>query len=390
MADDLTIAVVDRIDAVDAAVWDALFPGEPERFAYLQAVEEAEIPGFQLFYVLVRRGERLVAGAPGFLTDYRLDTTVQGPVRRVTDLLDRIAPGLLTLRLASLGSPVTETASLGVRPGEPDRPALIAALFEGLEQKAKAEGVMLMAVKDVPGACTDARLAARKARLNPMSSLPTAVLDLDEVRDEPAYWAMLSAATRKDLRRKMKAWTGTVERVSDLRPHAEAIDALYAATRARAAMQFEALDWRYFQGVLDRLGERAALFLYRVEGEVIAFNLIIGDGDGVWVDKYFCTDARGPRHNLYFVSWVENVRFVIGRGGRRLVAGQTSYEPKLRFGCRLEPTTIFFRHRLTPINAVLAVLSRYLGAEETDPTLKNRARRHGDAAPRHAGVEIHV
>ncbi|MFX6815312.1 hypothetical protein ABTH42_19210, partial [Acinetobacter baumannii] len=83
-------------------------------------VEDAAIPGFELFYVTVRRNGRLVAAAPGFVTDYRLDTTVQGPVRRLTDVLYRVAPRLLSLRLISLGSPVTETASIGVAPGEPD------------------------------------------------------------------------------------------------------------------------------------------------------------------------------------------------------------------------------------------------------------------------------
>lgn len=387
MAEDLAIAVVDGLDAVDPEAWDALFPGDPEGWRYLRAVEDAGIEGFELFYVLVRRGGRLVAAAPGFLTEYRLDTTVQGPIRRLTSALYAVAPGLLTLKLASLGSPVTETASLGLRPDTPDHPSLCGALYRGLEQHARRKGVRLLAVKDIPGAATDARIAARRSKLNPMSSLPTAVLRLEGLASEDDYWASLSHATRKDLRRKLKKSRATVERVRDVAPHAQTIDRLYTATRDRAEMQFEDLNWRYFQAVVDRLGDAAALFLYTVDGEAIAFNLLVGR-DGVWVDKYFCADARGPDHNLYFVSWIHNVRFVLGERGRRLVAGQAAYDAKLRLGCGLEPTTIFFRHTLPPVNAVLALASRFVGVEETDPTLKKRKKSHRGRQPGHWTAEI--
>jgi predicted N-acyltransferase len=384
---DLEITLHGSIGEIAQAEWDALFPGEPEGSAYLKAVEDAEIPGFELFYVAVRRGGRLVAAAPGFITDYRLDTTVQGPWRRLTGAIHRIAPVLLRQTLIALGSPVTETASVGVLEGAADREILIAALYEGLERKARTGGVRLLAVKDLPSASVDAARAAIGAGLNPMSSLPTAVLELNGLTDLDDYLARLSPATRKDLRRKLKKGDVTVERATDLRPHAEAIDSLYAATRARAAMQFEALSWRYFQAVLDRLGENAAVLLYRYDGEVIGFSLLVGSGP-VWVDKYFCTDERGPAHNLYFLSWLENVRFVLAQGGARLVAGQTGYETKLRFGCRLETTTIYFRHLFAPVNAVLAILSRRLGVEETDPGLKARAASTSAARPATPAVMI--
>lgn len=371
MAEALDIAVQRRVGEIAPPDWDALYPGEPEGHAYLSAVEEAAIPGFELFYVTVRRGGRLVAAAPGFITDYRLDTTVQGPARALTDTVYKVAPRLLSLRLISLGSPVTETASVGLAPGEPDRTTLVAAVLEGLEQKARAAGIGLIAIKDMPNTVVEAFAAAREARLNPMSSLPTAILELGGVCDLDAYLAGLSHATRKDLRRKLRGSPVTVERVRDLGSHAETIDRLYAATRARAAMQFEALSWRYFQGVLDRMGEDAALFLYRLEGEAIGFSLLVGSS-GVWVDKYFCADDRVTEHNLYFISWIETVKFVLSVGGHRLIAGQTAYDTKLRLGCRLSPNTIFFRHRFPPINAALAVASRYLGVEETDPALKGR------------------
>ena len=376
MSETPDIAVVGSITAVDPAEWDAVFPGDPERWAYLNAVEKARLEGFELFYVTVRREGRLVAAAPGFLTAYEIDTTVQGPARIITRAVARALPFLMRLKLACLGSPVTETAALGVHPdcaGEAQ--ALVAALFGGLAQMARARGVRLTAVKDIPRNAETTTSAAMTAGLNPMSSLPTAVLDLTGIASDEAYWSTLSKATRKDMRRKLRdAGDVTAERVRDLAPHAADVDALYAATRARADMQFEVLDWHYFQRVLEALGEDAVVFLYRSGGAVIAFNLLVRRG-GVLVDKYFCTDGRGPEHNLYFVSWFNNVRFALESGVTRLVAGQGVYEPKLRLGCSLEPTAIWFRHGLAPVNAVLALLSRHLGVEETDPTLKERPQK---------------
>ena len=58
------VAVHDRLEAIGAAEWDACFPGEAEGYAYLRAVERAEIPGFQLFYVTVREAGHVIAAAP--------------------------------------------------------------------------------------------------------------------------------------------------------------------------------------------------------------------------------------------------------------------------------------------------------------------------------------
>jgi predicted N-acyltransferase len=379
----LEIGVTDTLREIPPAEWDACFEGQAEGHAYLRAVERAAIPGFRLFYVTVREHGRLLAAAPGFLTDYRLATTLEGRARRFAAALERLAPRAMRLRLACLGSPVTETAGIGIAAGpRARRDELVAALLTGLDRKARAEGVRLQAVKDLPARQTGAEVAVKACGLTAMASLPTAILDLRQVPDEAAYWAKLSAATRKDLRRKLRrAAEVHVERVRDLTPWAAAVDALYAATRARAAMSFETRSWRYFQAVLEEMGEDAACFLYRVGDELIGFSLLV-EGAGVVIDKYFCAGPRGREFNLYVLSWLQTVRYALSRRAARLVAGQACYQPKLRLGCRLEPTTILFRHRFAPVNAVLRLASRTLGAIEQP----GRAEATSDAPPRPRAV----
>lgn len=105
--------VVESLAGVDRDAWDSLFPNEIERYDYLAAVEAAGLEGFAFRYALVERDGRLVAAAPAFITRYALETTVDGGARTFLRALGRVAPGLVGLRLACLGSPCTETAQLG-------------------------------------------------------------------------------------------------------------------------------------------------------------------------------------------------------------------------------------------------------------------------------------
>ena len=82
-------------------------------------------------------------------------------------------------------------------------------------------------------------------------------------------------------------------------------------------------------------------------------------------------------HNLYMVSWMENVRLCIERGVRELQTGQTAYALKLRLGSRLEASSIWLKHRNRVVNAVLPPIARMLAFDRLDPDLRRlRATMH--------------
>jgi hypothetical protein len=108
--------VVTTLDDLPRGQWDTLFGGPLEGFDYLRAIEGAELAGFAWRYVLVHRNGRLVGAAPAFITDYRLETTFEGPSRRIAEQVRNLAPGLMTPKLACLGSPCVETATIGFAP----------------------------------------------------------------------------------------------------------------------------------------------------------------------------------------------------------------------------------------------------------------------------------
>ena len=360
--------VAESLADVDRAAWDGLFPGVPERYDYLLAVERAGLPDFQWRYVMVREGETLLAAAPAFLTEYALETTLTGAPRRILEGARRLVPGALTLRLACIGSPCTTTAGLGFAPHvrDDERPGLLRLLLEAFEREAARARCGLYASKDVTA--PDRPLwdaATRPLGYRPMASLPIADLDIDFASMD-AYFARLTYSARKDMRRKLRALDALrVEIRSNVDDVADRLMVFYEQTRARADMSFEHLTADYFRGVTRQMGERAFYVLYFKGEELLAANLLLQDG-GVLLDKYFLMDAeRGRPMNLYFLSWFTNVRLCLERGLGCYRSGQAAYENKLRLGSRLTRTSIYFRHRNPAVNGVMRLFAPLFAADPT-------------------------
>jgi len=363
----LTTRVETSLRAIDRAAWEALERPDPlESYDYLLAVEEAGLPGFAWRYVLVEEGGEVLAAAPVFLTDYALETTLTGPGKSLLAGVRRLFPRAFKLRLAGMGSPCTGSPGLGLSPklSAAERPAALARLIEAFEAEARARVCGLFALKDVEEprrALFDA--AARPAGYRPMASLPIASLTID-FPDLDAYFARLSYTARKDMRRKLRVLPKLrIEIRDDVADVADQLLAFYAATRERADMAFEELTAAYFEGVPKAMPGRAFWVLYWDGETLVGGNLLLQDASTL-VDRYILMDAeRGRAVNLYFVSWFTNVRLCLERGLKLYQPGQAAYENKLRLGCRLTRTSIWFRHRNPLVNAVMQLFAPLFAAD---------------------------
>lgn len=376
--------ILTGIAEIAPAAWDACLPGEAECHAYYSACDaiaaESGI-GLRMAAASVEAGGEIVAVAPFFRLNYRLDTPLQGKLRSFGDALFRHMPGLVTLKVLCVGSPYAERCHLGFSPklDAAGRLAAFQALAAALERQAAAEGAHLVVWKDLAPAEEDGvGRVLKEAGFARLGSLPIALLDLP-FADETAYLASLSAATRKDIKRKLaKAGEVRISFHTDIAGQEPRIDALYEATRAQSGLDYgelEVLPPGYFGAISRALGERAVFVLYWIGEELAAFNLLLVESDRV-IDKFL--GMRYPlarEHNLYAVSWMANVRFCLERGIHKLQSGQTAYASKLRFGSRLVPSTLHVRHRLAPLQWALRSLSPWLGFERFDPDLAAIARK---------------
>ncbi|OZA79266.1 MAG: hypothetical protein B7X77_02985 [Caulobacter sp. 39-67-4] len=186
-----------------------------------------------------------------------------------------------------------------------------------------------------------------------------AIADLSiDFTDLETYLARLSSGVRRDMRRKLRSRGKVrIELRADLGKDLPRAMALYYQTLARADAQLETLTPAFFKAVADRLPGRAAFALYYVEDDLLAFNLLLEDGE-VLLDKFFCMEAeRGRAHNLYFLSWFFNLEHCLARGLKRYQSGQANLGDKLRLGSRLTPAATYFKHRNGLLNGALRMLA---------------------------------
>ncbi len=375
----ISVTASRTIRAISRDAWQDCFPGEPEGWAYYCAIEASDFAAFSWVYFVARERDRVLAVVPAFVTDYPLETTLQGPWRAILRPLFARLGALLTPRMLCLGSPLADACHLGFAAGVPTarHRELTEALLKHAAEFADAHAIGLVAAKDVGEKALshgvgEAFSAAGYAR---QPGLPNTALVIPD-GGEAAYLASLSPAVRKDVRRKLRR--SDLVRIDRRRgtealPFVQQMNQLYNAQRERSAADygsFETLSEAYFRQVLVELGDAAVVFFYSHQNRLIAFNLCF-EGKGVLIDKFIGFAMPESRAlNLYVLSWMTNLRYCAQRDIPVLQAGQTAYAMKLRLGAQLQPSWLHFRHRNRAANAALRFAAPLLAADRHDRDLR--------------------
>lgn len=378
----LSAQVVPGVGAIEEADWARLFPDEAEGWHYYRAVEAAPPPGFRFEAMTVTRDGRVIAAAPVFHVTYRLDTPLQGAFRPIGDWLHRTVPRLVAHPVLGLGTPLADRCHLGFDPelSPQDRAVVLEALLDGLDAAAAKAGVRILAIKDLAGREAESlHSTITEAGYARMAGLPVCVLELP-FADEAAYIQSLSANNRSVLRRKLKtAGPVQLETVTSIAGIEDEIFSLYEETRANSRFDygdFEQLSPAYFRDVMASLGpERAAMILARVDGRLLAMKLLFIERHRI-IDKFWgMRYPAGRDHNLFFVCWMEGVRFALQRGATQYQSGQTAYAQKVKLGSHLDPMWVYFRHRWPLVNRAFRRVAPLVAFDKMDPELKEIRKR---------------
>lgn len=305
------------------------------------------------------RADRIDGGIPAFTCHFNLLTTIDPAVRRRVEALPgyRYWQRWLTVRSRFIGSTVTEYAwfPMGADP----------RMLAREMRRNEGAGCRWLIVKDMPSASpllddtangwSDAFAAACKASgfvLLEGQALAWVPIDFESVED---YVAALPRGRRRDLRRKLRsravldvAIVPTGAAFGD-DAAVEELHALYRNVHAQSEVHFDFLEREFFAAVLCDANIGGIVFMYRRAGLLIGWNLCF-EYDGALVDKYMgmlYPEAR--EHDLYAVSWIENLAYARRRGLRRYIAGWTDPAVKAHLGARFT----FTRHAVYPRNPVL-------------------------------------
>ena len=378
----LMARILPSITTIDRRSWDRLFGTASEGFDYYLACENAPPSMFEFSAIGVLDGETLVAGAPAFRTNFRLDMMLEGRSRTLAERVGRRFPRLINFAVMGAGSPHSDDLSLAIDPAlnASQRKLALGVLLDGLEQQAALSGIGMTFLKNVSNRDSHwSHEVLQQRGYARVAALPIATLSVPN--SEEAYMASLSANMRSNMRRKMKRAKELRVEVRDFAEGVEEeISALRDATRRRAMADYDVfaeVSANYYRQVLTHLGERAKLLLYWRGDTLIGFALVLIE-PGRLIEKYNgMRYPDGPDHAVFFMNWMTQVRLCIEHGIPELHAGETTYLTKARLGCKLHRSWIYFRHQRRHMNWLFGLLSRWIAFDTTDPDL----RKLGTEAP---------
>src|SRR5437660_3445760 len=363
--------VVALSDIQNREAWKRAFQDLCKDHRYYEIVEET-LEGFEHHYLAVEDNSSNVrAVQPVFFLRQNLVEGVPGKIRSVVDVIRKILPRFLTMRVLMVGC-AAGTGDLGAC-DEKDEPWTADALSESLRTYAKRKNASLVVLKDFPA---NYRSPLKTFALNgyaripsmPMTRLPLRYQNWDE------YFRTLSKATRKDLRRKFrKAERGPkidMQLVSDIAPFIDEIYPLYLAVHERSPLKFETLTKNYFRAIAQRMPELARFFIWRHNGKIVAFSFCLVCGDAIY-DECIGLDYRVALDlHLYFYTLRDIISWALQQGLKFYYSNPLNYEPKLHLDCELVPPDRYVRHTSALLNPIFCRLIKYAGPTRHEPVLQ--------------------
>ena len=292
----------------------------------------------------------LVDGTPVFSAEFNLLTTLEPDVyRTITNLpLYKWWGEWLKPYTCFVGTTVSEYV---LAP-----PAISADVWIGNVKHTLADKYSFLIIKDLPHAspllsaeenrsASAAIMAAQQAGFVMVEgqALAWVAVDFATVDD---YLGRLSGASRKSLRRKLKArenlaisTLATGDRFfSDEATVAEFYQ-LYRNVFEQSDIHFDILTPEFFKSVLQDNQGGGVVMLYRHGGQLIGYNICFVSGNRL-VDKYVGFVYPAAReYNLYFVSWFVNLQYALDHKLSHYVAGWTDPDVKKSLGAHFTFTS---------------------------------------------------
>jgi len=348
----LTCKCVPRLDGASAAELGRLFPEPSDTGPLLSLLQESGIDGFKLRSIVVSKDDAPILLLPLFETRFDLSTFVEGWLKNSLKMAARLLPCIFQPRILGVGLLVGEWSEIGMDP-QIDAGTLESAFkmaFDALEALAVELGSDIVALYNfsdygrLPGEVVN---KFNRVKCQSDARMPINFKSLEE------FFARLSRAARKDLRRKVRSAPEVrVIRTRNVSLFLDRIYHLYLETVKRSPMAFGAHNRLFFEKICERV-QGAEYMLYFVRDELAAFNLLVVKTEAM-VDKNFCMDyVLGRKYNLYVLSWLENIRTCAERGIPLYYAGQGVEKTKAHLGAALIPMYLLFKHRQPAINRLL-------------------------------------
>ena len=365
----LRTRLIKNIEHIPAQEFNRIFPQVPEGYEFLKTLDQSGFDQFDFYYILVYRRQELIGAAPCFTVDYSLDTSINGPLRRVTNAIKKVLPRLFSIKALVCGIPIGQ-GQIGNSSNSED---VIKAIEKRMTSLARKIHAPIIAFKDFDQSYDSPFAGLIKNGFLKFDSLPMTQLKLD-FADFEEYLKSLSSATRYDYRRKLKKASRANIESSMVTTLDEAtldeVYALYLQAVETHDMGFEIVPKEFFRLVSVNMPKETKFFLFRINGKLAAFVFCLA-GNGVLLDYYLGFDYT-PAHefHLYFVKFKEVMNWCLANGVKIYEMGATGYEPKRRLNFEFVPVYLYVKILNPALRPGLKILCALLKFENFDPELK--------------------
>ena len=369
--------VARKIEEIGRHEWDKVFPNVIESYQFFKTLDECDLEQFSFYYILAYEKKTLVGVAACFMMEYSLDTSMKGPLRRISNAVKKIRPRIFSIKTLVCGMPLG-SGRMGIT-GDSDK--VFRVMLRRMEQIAKKEKAAIIAFKDFGHSDTHLLDPLQHEGFAKFDGLPSTELGV-WFKDFEEYLKTLSAASRYDLRRKFRKVDGHVKFDFEI---ATALDdktlhdvyRMYLDIVDRHEMGFELLPMEFFRRLPRNMPEETKFFLWRIDGKLAAFVLCFVSGD-LLIDYYVGMDySIAYKYHIYFVKFRDILNWCIRHGIKRYDMGMTGYEPKRRLGFDLVPTYIYAKLRNRMVRPIFNMFCQFLKFENFDPDLKYIKEKRG-------------
>lgn len=367
-----TVTDVQLSELQNCNAWKRAFQNKCKDYRYYEIVEQTLECGFEHHYLLLEDASGNVrAVQPVFFVQQNLVEGVPGKIRSIVDGIRKVFPRFLTMRVLMVGCGAG-AGDLGAC-NEKDDLWLAKALHETLGIYARRNKASLIVFKDFPStyrAALERFVSKAYARIPsmPMTRLQLPYANWDE------YFATLSKATRKDLRRKFRkverASKIEMEALNDITPFVDEIYPLYMAVHERSLLKFETLTKDYFRAVAERIPDRARFFIWRQNGRIVAFSFCLVCEDAIYDECIGLDYDVALDLHLYFYTLRDIIAWSLQHGLKYYYSNPLNYEPKLHLDCELVPLDLYIMHTNRLLNPIFRRVIKYLGPTRHDRVLQ--------------------
>ncbi|MFA6320641.1 MAG: GNAT family N-acetyltransferase [Candidatus Omnitrophota bacterium] len=362
---------VRKIEDIPSKDWNSIFPDVLEGYDFFKSLDQSKFEQFSFYYIIVYNGKTAVGAAPCFCMRYSLDTSMNGPAKRIVNRIKKINPNMFSVKALICGMPMGK-GFIGIAGGDK---RIVQAIFHRMEQIARHEKAPIIAFKDFGHNYNDTLAPLLKKGFVRMDSLPYAEMDLGFSDFDDYLKTKLSGASRYDMRRKFKKVAGEVkidmEVVDELKGDVlKEVYSLYLQMLDKHEMGFEIVPMDFFKNITKNMPNQVKFFLWRIDGKLVAFLFAL-IADGTMIDYYLGLDyAVAHKYHLFFIKHRDAMNWAIENGMKRYEMGISGYEPKKRLGFYFTPLHIYAKYCNPVVSPAFKLMCNFLKFENFDPELK--------------------